>query len=72
MNQQDAILKDFRKHLDDVYKVFHETIDVIKTIHIAKYNQDEFRAIVSQIHHEKIMDHYSKQLQEQKDVNRNN
>ncbi len=62
MKQHDEILKDFQRHLDNVYKVMNETVELIKEIHIKKYNQDEFRQIVSEIHYEKVMNHYKEQL----------
>lgn len=65
------ILEMHRKQLDDVYKLLKETVDIIKDIHIAKYNQDEFRSIVGTIHHEKIMQHYTTLIQESNDKQAN-
>ena len=65
------ILDMHKKQLDDVYKLLKETVEIIKTIHIAKYNQDEFRDIVSTIHHEKIMNHYTTLIQESNDEQAN-
>tara|TARA_R100001510_G_C7475260_1_gene89726 strand:+ start:144 stop:413 length:270 start_codon:yes stop_codon:yes gene_type:complete len=63
-SEMKAIENEMEKHLTKVFTLMRETIDLIKEINISKYEQDEFRQIVTSIHLEKVKGHYEQQIAE--------
>ena len=57
--------QEMQKHLDKVFKLMRETVDMIKEVNIKKYDQKEFAEIVDAIHYAKVRNHYEVQKTEQ-------